>query len=116
MLNSESGRRHCALDLESGEHAMHSTPRPDTFNNFLPDVATLVEIQCAVRTGFLRQILLSDIDAEFRNATGNAKKVECLTLNLLCTGFEQGIPKSRRSIDPRDLITRDTGIVATNQP
>src|SRR6476620_11764877 len=106
MLNAETRRRNCTFDLESRKHPMHRAPRADTLNNFLSDVAALIEIQRAVLTGLLRQVLLSDVHAEFGNAAGDTQNLERFRMNLQCARLYQNIPNLLRGIAPYgDFVT-----------
>src|SRR6266851_285661 len=95
---------------------MHRTPRSNPFNDLLPDVAALGEIQRPLLTSFLGEIALPDVLPKLRYAAYNSKRLKCIRMDFLCAGFYQSTPDPFGALrrDP-NLVTGGSGIVAANQ-
>src|SRR5215471_156152 len=91
VLNSETRQRSRSLDLESSKRSMHRTPRANSLNDFLPDVAPLVEIQGPVLSGLLGQVPFANVLTELRNSTRHAKCLERVLMKLKRACAEQSM-------------------------
>src|SRR6185312_2371702 len=54
-------RRRGALEFEAGELAMDLASRANTFHDLLADITALVEIECLLLLGLMRQIAVANI-------------------------------------------------------
>src|ERR1700744_6268247 len=73
-----SGRRRAAAQLKLTQGAVDSGAGADAFDNLLPEVAALVEVERTVLVGFLREIAVGDVDAVERRAFQDAQGFERL--------------------------------------
>src|ERR1700692_800144 len=50
------------VDQEAGKFPMHVPPGPDALHNFLPNIASFIEVERPHLLGLLRQVKLANID------------------------------------------------------
>src|SRR5262249_32586239 len=95
--------------------AMHRAPRANPLHDFLPDVASLVEVQRASLLGFLGQIAVADIDSIKRNPTDDAMHVQSLRSDCSGAVSHQGVPRLLHIFGRKPkLVVLVPGVVPTH--
>src|SRR5689334_5462721 len=115
QLNGSSGNRNWSVYFQSCKHPVHRASGSDALYDLLADVASFVEVQCAILCGLLRQRTFPYVDADSWNPTENAEGLERGVMDLPGACLQQRMP------NPVCLVLRypqfkirDARVVAAN--